>query len=166
MYNVEPKVEINITSIPFKKAYREVHDVDEHDIIAIIREDKLLTTISSLESKLNILNRQAVNVRSYEQVLRQIARQETLFAENKFVWLFLGNVPKDFYDRLLELVITENNEKLTIGDYALLLYLTYEEKDIQDALKDVPLSILKMTYEPLVDSTIDAWQEKAKKTLG
>jgi hypothetical protein len=81
-----------------------------------------------------------------------------LFTRNKSMWL-VYNKGLDISDALAKFIIDKNDTALLPSDYALLFYTTFEDEEVQENLKDIPLSMLYDMYEPLMLSSIDRWKD-------
>jgi hypothetical protein len=85
--------------------------------------------------------------------------------ENKALWLFWDKTPKSQATKLKRIIIDKNDEKLTKNDYALLLYLSYQDNKELRVLKNLPMSMLDAMYSPVYEALYDSWYQKriAKK---
>jgi hypothetical protein len=80
-----------------------------------------------------------------------------LFTDNRSIWL-LSNKDVSFSDSLAQFIIDKNDVTLSSSDYALLFYVSLEEdKEVQESLKGLPLSMLYDVYDPHIKEAIKKW---------
>jgi hypothetical protein len=86
----------------------------------------------------------------------------------KAIWLFWKSETTFSPDDLIRLVVELDDLSLTESDYALLLFLSYQDVKTQALIKALPLSMLHDMYEPLAEANFEKWfkAEFAKTGLG
>jgi hypothetical protein len=70
--------------------------------------------------------------------------------DNKCYDLFYKNVRKDFRKRSQKLIISLNDPTLRLGDYALLMYASYQDEETRANLEGVPVNMLYDIFEPVM----------------
>jgi hypothetical protein len=94
-----------------------------------------------------------------EEFVERTKQDEQILVEDKGIWLFWRENYDDLRIRLRELIITLNDSKLTVSDYSLLLYLSYQKEDIRKTFEGLPLEMLHGIFEPVMDANIASWFE-------
>jgi hypothetical protein len=73
------------------------------------------------------------------------------------MWLFWNSgivlLPED----LIQLILKIDKIEISSEDYALLMFLSYQNEDIKKLGETMPLSTLKEMYEPLAKSNFEEW---------
>jgi hypothetical protein len=87
---------------------------------------------------------------------------------SRMVWLFWNSETILNPEDLIRLIVELDDLSLTEGDYALLLFLSYQDVETQALIKALPLSMLHDMYAPLADAKFEDWfkAEFAKTGLG
>jgi hypothetical protein len=73
----------------------------------------------------------------------------------RILWLFYNFPFEDFNTRLQTLILTKNDIDLTEADYALLLYISYQEDKL---FENIPLPMLHDIFGPLADKNLKEWK--------
>jgi hypothetical protein len=81
----------------------------------------------------------------------------SILKRHKSVWLFVGLDSKDFEERAQNLIIKLNNKELTVSDYAVLLYLSYQDAETRKSFEGIPLSVLHEIFDPLANEKVSEW---------
>jgi hypothetical protein len=69
-------------------------------------------------------------------------------------WLFIEN----FNGQAAALILTKDDENLTVNDYALLMYVSYlEDEDIKAMLTGFPVSVLREALLPAAQKNLESW---------
>jgi hypothetical protein len=110
--------------------------------------------------------------RNLLEVLEEIITNDSSLAFNqkdwikslkhRQVWLFWQGIPKDYLKRSREIYIRYFDENLTVGDYLLLMFISYQDEETRDAVQDLPMDMIYDIYQPLIDSAIDDWRISRK----
>jgi hypothetical protein len=79
---------------------------------------------------------------------------------DKSMWLFHGYAVEDFEERMRALVIEKNDSSLTIGDYAMLLFASYQDAETSKNLSTMPLSMLHDIFAPISNKNFTEWQAR------
>jgi hypothetical protein len=93
----------------------------------------------------------------YSGLMEVLLECPELIRHNSSIWLFHDFPIENIYNDFATTFIKANNIKLTTSDYAVLLYVSYQEKETQKALEGFSLSLLHEMFNPLVDQNINAW---------
>jgi hypothetical protein len=80
-----------------------------------------------------------------------------LFEELKMYWLFHGVPFTESFRQLQSFVINKNDPNLVDADYVLLFYAFLLGEEVQDATRDVPLSILYDMFLPIAEDNLNKW---------
>jgi hypothetical protein len=83
-------------------------------------------------------------------------------ARNQHIWLFYKGVPEDYLQRSHEIYVRYLNEELTVGDYILLIFISYQDEETREAVQDLPMPMLYDIYQPLISSSYEEWVEIRK----
>jgi hypothetical protein len=75
------------------------------------------------------------------------------------LWLFQAEGKEIDYADLLNLIIRVRDFDLSPNDYALLLFLEYQDSETKNLLKGLPMSMLRETYQPLMDAHHEEWKK-------
>jgi hypothetical protein len=145
----------------FDKAYRKAHPLTEVDKTYFSRKTRLRILHEMLSEAVERISKEGKTPDWKTIIAARVRESDTsIFSENKAVWLFFRDIPKDFVERSQKLIIGINDETLDIGDYALLLYVSYQDEDIKEVLNALPLPMLYEVYESVIDSTITKWEQE------
>jgi hypothetical protein len=79
---------------------------------------------------------------------------------NRSMWLFYNFSAEDFTERMRALVIAKNDDSLQAEEYALLLFISYQDEETQNNLKDMPLNMLHDIFAPISDKNFAEWQKR------
>jgi hypothetical protein len=145
----------------FDKAYRKAHPLKEVDKTYFSRKVSLRILHEMLTEAVERISQEG-KTPDWKTILAARVKETdpTIFSKNKAVWLFFRDIPDDFEKRSQKLIIDINDDKLSIGDYALLLYVSYQDEDVKEVLNALPLPMLYEVYESIIDSTIASWQQE------
>jgi hypothetical protein len=95
------------------------------------------------------------NVKAYTHVVRMVTSTGREFENhveiNDMAWLFAERIPNDFPHKLLNLMLSKNDDSLSYKDYIVLMYALYQEKLMKENLSDFPVSFLCDMYTPLAN---------------
>jgi hypothetical protein len=75
------------------------------------------------------------------------------------LWLFWTENIEIKYDDLVQLLIRVNNFDLSVNDYALLLYVSYQDEETRNLLNSFPMSMLREMYEPIQAAHYAEWEK-------
>jgi hypothetical protein len=75
----------------------------------------------------------------------------------RMVWLFWNSEINLVPDDLIKLLVKVDRTDLTEHDYILLLFLSYQNEDMQEAIKDIPLRMLHEMYSPIMHTNFKEW---------
>jgi hypothetical protein len=158
----------------FYRAYREAHPLAGMDDDSVITLDS--TTAEEEDAKLQYLLTETALANKLKQISFMLQKihannkswardildmHPDVFPELKGLWLFSYGVPRDFFRDLQRIVITHNDTSYTEGDYALLVYISYQTHETVEMLKDVPFSMIRDMYEPIMDEKFNEWYSQA-----
>jgi hypothetical protein len=82
--------------------------------------------------------------------------------DNSCYDLFYRKVRKDFPKRSQQLIISLNDPTVRLGDYALLLYVSYQDEETRANLEGIPVSMLYDIFEPIM---IENQRESMKEII-
>jgi hypothetical protein len=81
----------------------------------------------------------------------------TILNDFKGLWLFKGFPVEDFEESAQALLIKLDTLELDISDYAILLYISYQEDSVRSSLENLPISSLRDIFEPMADEKFNSW---------
>jgi hypothetical protein len=90
-----------------------------------------------------------------------------LFLEGrKIFWLFWDTDEKicdkydDFSERATNLILEQNYEHTTLEEYAALLYISYQDEETQQVLRNTPSSMLDDILIPIAENNKIQWHQR------
>jgi hypothetical protein len=142
----------------FDSSYRRAHSVNGVNDAYLERKAKLIKIYMDLCTDFKLVedafNEGAFNYRF------TIYFNPFDVPKNKGLWLFYDTVPTSHATKLKELIISINDEKLSKNDYTLLLYLSYQDEEEINVLKELPIGMLQSMYAPVYEASYDKWYQK------
>jgi hypothetical protein len=146
----------------FAKAYEKAHPKEEADA----SYDSRLNALSFANTKFNIRHwyiDTKCDFFKYNSVdddfIKRCKVDENLLIEDKGMWLFWLAGYENIVERFESLLIEINDPKLKMSDYAVLLYVSYQEESIRKTFEGLPLKMLYEIYEPIMEANIASWFE-------
>jgi hypothetical protein len=84
------------------------------------------------------------------------------------LWIFYRNDSFDLDERILEWLHKQSDEGKIISrkECAIYVNLSYEPKEVQESLKDMPFSMLWDIYSPVIKANRIAWRMRQKALDG
>jgi hypothetical protein len=80
----------------------------------------------------------------------------------KTSWLLYSMTPfKTFAEQLMHSMIKNYDSSFTQRDYVILFYISLQDKDVQDATRGLPMSILHGIFTPVMDENLGNWKKNA-----
>jgi hypothetical protein len=76
----------------------------------------------------------------------------------KACWLFYNMTFVDFSAQFRSFIIKVNDLSLTEYDYALLFYVSLQSVEVQNATRDLPLSMLYDMFMPFAEENLNQWK--------
>jgi hypothetical protein len=83
--------------------------------------------------------------------INRVAEQHKLF------WLFKDMPLDDYSERIKFFIIDKNDAEVSILDYAVLLYVYFQDKNTKQTLEKLPLSMLYDILVPIADENFKSW---------
>jgi hypothetical protein len=151
----EQKVEHNWDT--FMVAYNAVHKPTESggDLFSI--DERLAFAFNQLVNFWNYVDKKNSGAFMATYGYWKSLGLATILERHKSVWLFVNVATEDFEERAQNLIIELDNKELTISDYAVLLYLSYQDEETRKTFEDIPLAMLHDMLDPLADQKISEW---------
>jgi hypothetical protein len=75
------------------------------------------------------------------------------------LWLLYGMQCENFHERLISIIIEEDDVSLDVSAYALLLYISYQDEDTAAELRKLPFSLLYDMFDSIITNNVEAWFE-------
>jgi hypothetical protein len=140
----------------FHESYLKIHNVTTSE--ASKAYDKVLFDLHEFIELFFVIRKgYSASYGRYAGLMEVLVDCPELIRTKSSVWLFYGFPIENIYDDFTTVFVKADNAKLTISDYAVLLYISYQDKETQKALEGFSLPLLHEMFNPLVDQNIDAW---------
>jgi hypothetical protein len=73
------------------------------------------------------------------------------------MWLLYGFSTDGFYERLISIMVENRDTSLVVSDYALLLYISYQEPEVAEDLKKIPFYLLHDMFDSVAEANVRLW---------
>jgi hypothetical protein len=98
----------------------------------------------------NLINEPVVEYREIERWLMKDKHFVQRIKVRDSIWLLADVDHYDFEERLQHIIVSKEEEELTYNDYISLLHASYQDEATRNVLSNLPLSMLRDVYAPLI----------------
>jgi hypothetical protein len=100
-------------------------------------------------------------------IKRRLIMGGLYLTDKKMFWLFCNTGSEtpfpaldDFTEIVTQLVLEKNNEFISLEEYAMLIYISYQDEEMKKALKTLPLPMLRDTLLPIAENNKRKWSNQ------
>jgi hypothetical protein len=142
-----------------------VKNVDSfYDEYALVYPDATWDAISGIGTErylyrklVSILIDCEILVDGYKENIR-IGYENTVSKMRKLSWLLCNMTLTGLSSQLQSFIIKTNNPNLSDMDYVLLFYISLQSQEVQNATRDLPLSMLHDMFFPVAEDNLREWK--------
>jgi hypothetical protein len=79
------------------------------------------------------------------------------FSRNKIYWLLCNASLTGFSSQIQSFIIKTNDPSLSDRDYILMFYISLQNIEVQDAIRNIPLGMLRDMFLPVAEENLKKW---------
>jgi hypothetical protein len=152
-------------------------NLDDLDEAILLEEDLESLAILEHEASSSMYDKEQKDIEVYElceiymetiDLINDSHEEIYSYPGDAAFWIFYRNDAFDLSERILEWLHKKSDEGKNISrkECAIYVNLSYEPKEVQESLKDMPFSMLWDIYSPVIKANRIAWRMRQKALDG
>jgi hypothetical protein len=145
----------------FYDQYAVTYHYDSRDQATLSKVNSLQATYANIMSSWDSIEKHSHFPSSDLREAYMHLNSHHFFDEKKIWWLFwdvcMIDTRNGFLERAQTMIIDYNDLSLTLNDYALMLYASYQPEDTQNVMATFPSVMLETIFEPIAKENMFSW---------